>query len=120
GHRLLHAVMGSGKTQMVDQVQVLPRRSTQRQQIFSQMHSRRAEVVRIHPSIRTWQQRMNDAIRQSADDRAMFDRELFYAIQPKERLEGLIEKYGEAFAEATRRKSEIRNPNDESSPNDRM
>jgi len=118
GHRLRHAVMGPAKMQMVDQIQGLPRRSPQRQEIFSQMHTRRAEAVRIHPSIRTWQQRMDDAIRQSAHDRAMFDRELFYAIQPKERLEGLIGKYAEAFAETRGQKLEIRNPNDESSPND--
>ncbi|MGD0139294.1 MAG: hypothetical protein ABSD28_10480 [Tepidisphaeraceae bacterium] len=99
GHRLRHAVMGPAKMQMVDQIQGLPRRSTQRQQIFSQMHSRRAEAVRIHPSIRTWQQRMNDAVRQSAEERGMFDRELFYAIQPRERLEGLIEKYAAAFGQ---------------------
>jgi hypothetical protein len=99
GHRLRHAVMGPAKMEMVGQIQGLPRRSTQRQQIFSQMHTRRAEAVRVHPSIRTWQQRMDDAIRQSADERGMFDRELFYAIQPRERLEGLIGKYGEAFAE---------------------
>jgi hypothetical protein len=28
----------------------------------------------------------------------MFDRELFYAIQPRERLVGLMDKYREAFA----------------------
>jgi len=99
GHRLRHAVMGPAKMQMVDQIQGLPRRSNQRQQIFSQMHSRRAEVVQVHPSIRTWQQRMDDAVRQNADERGMFDRELFYAIQPRQRLEGLIEKYAAAFAE---------------------
>ena len=41
---------------------------------------------------------MNDAVRQNADERGLFDRELFYAIQPRQRLEGLIEKYAAAFA----------------------
>ena len=113
GHRLRHAVMGPAKMQLVEQIQGLPRRSAQRQRIFTQMHSRRAEAVGIHHSIRTWQQRMNEAVRQSADERGMFDRELFYAIQPRERLEGLIGKYAAAFAETRSRCAETRNPKSE-------
>lgn len=97
GHRLRHAVMGHAKMEMVRQIQGLPRRSAQRQRIFSTMHDRRAETIQIHPSIGDWQQRMNQAIRQSADEQGMFDRELFYAIQPKERLERLIGKYRDRF-----------------------
>jgi hypothetical protein len=61
------------------------------------MHDRLAETVRIHPSIGDWQRRMGLALRQSVDEQGMFDRELFYAIQPKERLEGLIGKYQDRF-----------------------
>jgi hypothetical protein len=106
GHRLHHAAMGPAKMQMVEQIQALPRRSIQRQQIFSQMHNRLAEAVQIHPGVRTWQQRMDEAVRQSAHDRAIFDRELFYAIQPRQRLVGLIDKYAAALAETRNPKSE--------------
>jgi hypothetical protein len=98
GHRLRHAVMGSAKMEMVKEIESLPRRSIERQQIFSRMHSRLAEVVQVHPSIGKWQQRMADMTRKSSEEQGMFDRELFYAIQPRERLMGLMENYREAFA----------------------
>jgi hypothetical protein len=97
GHRLRHAVMGPAKMEMVREIQELPRRSPQRQRIFSLMHDRLAETVQIHPSIGEWQRRMSQTLRQNADEQGMFDRELFYAIQPRERLEGLIEGYRERF-----------------------
>lgn len=97
GHRLRHAAMGSAKMQMVQAIAGLPRRSVQRQQVFSEMHSRLADAVRIAPSVKIWQQRMSDAMQRSADEQGMFDRELFYAIQPKERLRGLMEQYLERF-----------------------
>ena len=97
GHRLRHGLMGSEKMEMVREIESLPRRSIQRQQIFTRMHSRLAEIVQVHPSIGKWQQRMADVARRSSDEAGMFDRELFYAIQPRERLVGLMEKYREAF-----------------------
>jgi hypothetical protein len=97
GHRLRHAVMGAAKMEMVREIQALPRRSVQRQQIFSRMHDRRNETVRIDPGINDWQRRMNQVLRQNADEQGIFDRELFYAVQPRKRLEGMIGKYRERF-----------------------
>jgi hypothetical protein len=97
GHRLRHAVMGPAKMEMVREIQALPRGSMQRQRVFARMHDRLAETVQIHPSIGDWQRRMSQTLRQSVDEQGMFDRELFYAIQPKERLEGLIGGYRERF-----------------------
>jgi len=97
GHHLRHAVMGSEKMEMVREIQALPRKSVQRQRIFSQMHDRLAATVQIHPSINDWKRRMTQAQRQSADEQGMFDRELFYAIQPKNRLQALIAKYQDNF-----------------------
>ena len=97
GHRLRHAVMGPAKMEMVREIQGLPRKSVQRQRIFAQMHDRLAETIQIHPSIGDWQRRMSQAIRQSAAEQGMFDRELFYAIQPRDRLERLIGKYRDRF-----------------------
>ena len=50
GHRLRHAVLGPAKMQLVDQIQGLPRRSNQRQQVFSEMHSRRARSFKSIPA----------------------------------------------------------------------
>jgi hypothetical protein len=83
---------------MVREIESLPRRSAQRQQVFSRMHSRLAEVVQIHPSIGKWQQRLAEVTRRSTEEQGMFDRELFYAIQPRNRLEGLMEEYRVAFS----------------------
>jgi hypothetical protein len=89
--------MGPEKMEMVRQIASLPRRSMQRQQVFTDMHSRLAQAVRIHPSIQTWRQRMSEAMQNSADEQRVFDRELFYAIQPRERLIRLIEEYAGRF-----------------------
>jgi hypothetical protein len=97
GHRLRHAVLGPEKMEMVREIAGLPRRSVQRQQIFSRMHTRLAEVVQIHPSVSKWQRRMEEVTKRNAEEAGMFDRELFYGIQPRERLEGLMERYQEAF-----------------------
>jgi hypothetical protein len=97
GHRIRHAVLGPAKMEMVRQIAELPRRSMQRQQVFSQMHNRLAETVGISPMVHTWKRRMSEAIQKSQDEQGMFDRELFYAIQPRERLLDLIEKYKSQF-----------------------
>jgi hypothetical protein len=54
--------------------------------------------VQIHPSIGKWQQRMAEVTRRSGEEQGMFDRELFYAIQPRDRLVRLLEGYRGAFA----------------------
>jgi len=97
GHRLRHAVMGPAKMELVRQIASLPRRSMQRQRVFSDMHSRLAQAMQIHPSIKTWRQSMSEAMQRSADEQRMFDRDLFYAIQPRERLTRLIEQYAGKF-----------------------
>ena len=47
--------------------------------------------------IKEWEHRLRDAQQQSLADRTLFDRELFYAIQPKDRLTTLINRYRESF-----------------------
>jgi hypothetical protein len=97
GHHLRHRVLGPEKMEMVKEIASLPRRSLQRQRIFSRMHSRLAEVVQVHPSVSRWQERMEEVTKRNAEEAGMFDRELFYGIQPRERLEGLMDRYREGF-----------------------
>jgi hypothetical protein len=47
---------------------------------------------------RSWEQRLEEAKRTSTVQQDLFDRELFYAIQPRERLQSLIDRYHHAFA----------------------
>ena len=85
---------------LVQQIASLPRKSPERQQVFNEMHNRLAQAVHIHPSIRTWEMRMNEAMQRNTDEQGVFDRELFYAIQPRHRLVGLVGKYVEQFLKA--------------------
>jgi hypothetical protein len=92
GHRLRHSVLGSEKHQLVQAIAAAPRRSTQRSTLFSEMHSKLNAAAR-HPEIVRWEQRRAEAEAQEIEDRVVFDRELFYAMQPRDRLETMIAQY---------------------------
>jgi len=98
GHRLRHGASGAQKMQLVREIEQAPRRSPQRQQMFLRMHDRLAAAARTHPAIADWQQRVADTNRRMADESPLFDREFFYALQPRERLASLIELYQSCFA----------------------
>jgi len=65
--------------------------------MFSRMHRELAAVQQEHPAIKRWEERMRDTLRTDAEDAPLFDRELFYAVQPRERLEGLTQRYRKFF-----------------------
>ena len=93
GHVLRHGVLGGAKQDYLKRIEALPRHSRRRYETFVQMHHELAQVAAAHPSIRGWKGRLEDARRREADEALLFDRELFYAIQPKGRLEDMIEHY---------------------------
>jgi hypothetical protein len=64
----------------------------QRSSLFSQMHGALAAAAR-HPDIVRWQHRREEAEAREEQQRVVFDRELFYAMQSRERLTPLIETY---------------------------
>jgi hypothetical protein len=97
GHKLRHQVLGEQKMELVHQIDSLPRRSGQRQRVFIQMHALINAKAATHPSVVSWQERVNEANREELDDSPLFDREFFYAIQPKERLAGVIDRYSGLF-----------------------
>jgi hypothetical protein len=97
GHRLRHAVLGQEKMDLVHQIESLPRHSQQRHEIFTNIHRRLNELATTHPAVKSWQQRVEHANREAFEEIALFDRELFYAMQPRDRLMQLIEKYETAF-----------------------
>jgi len=96
GHRLKHSVLGEKKMQLVHQIAALPRGSSDRSKLFYQMHDLLTDAANSDP-IREWEQRLRDAEQQTLADRVLFDRELFYAIQPKDRLNTLINRYRQNF-----------------------
>ncbi len=100
GHQLKHAVLGEHKSSYLDQINRLPRRSLQRKLVFSDMHRKLASAAVDHPSILAWATRVEAAADRDEQDAKLFDRELFYGVQSRERLTMMIEKYRSAVAQA--------------------
>jgi hypothetical protein len=98
GHRLRHRAMGEAKLAMVRQIEQLPRGSADRQQLFSEMHNRLSAAVQAHPAVRSWERRRDEAARSETQDQPLFDREFFYAMQPRDRLNAVIEQYQARFS----------------------
>ena len=97
GHHLRHNVLGDRKAQLVEAISNSPRGSHQRAALFASMHQE-IRAAADHPSIRQWEARLEQARELAGAQREIFDRELFYAIQPQERLSAMIEQYRHASA----------------------
>lgn len=97
GHRLKHRLLGDRKRDMLGEINALPRRSVQRSLAFHRMHAALTSAATVNPSMRQWQAHYRDAERRDREDEAIFDRELFYAIQPRQRLVDMIGKYVSEF-----------------------
>jgi len=97
GHRLRHGLLGDKKMQLITQITESPRRSKRRKEIFMQMHQNLTTALLRDPRVESWQQRVTDSNRLLIEEQALFDRELFYAIQPRERLQAILDKYQQAF-----------------------
>lgn len=96
GRRIRHGSFSATKRDLVARIDSLPRLSRERRELFFQMHQRLAAESN-GPAVQQWEQRFREARDQSQRQAALFDRELFFAIQPRERLRGMIERYGQAF-----------------------
>jgi hypothetical protein len=99
GHRLRHGVLGERKREYVQTIDSLPWRSPQRQVVFLEMHSALDAAARTSPLVQRWQAKLLETQDREREEQALFDRELFYAIQPRERLERMIQEYQRVFHE---------------------
>lgn len=97
GHRLRHGLLGDAKAKQVAEIDAAPRGSAERQRLFQQLQSALTEAAIHSTDLQAWDQRLRDAAVSVIEERAIFDRELFYLLQPKERLERLIDVYRGAF-----------------------
>ena len=95
GHRLRHRVLGPEKDRLVAAIAEAPRRSIERSVLFHEMH-RKLKSASRHPAILEWERKLEDSERREREEQELFDRELFYAIQPAERLESLVAHYRSA------------------------
>jgi len=98
GHQLKHRSLGTEKLKMTAKITALPRRSSQRRAEFAQMQIRLAAATVDNPALADWENRLVLAKVQARAEAALFDRELFYAFQSRERLLGLMADYQSRFA----------------------
>lgn len=97
GRRLRHQWADPQKRELARQIEQSPRHSPERGMLFSQMHRKLTQAMR-NDAYRDWQERLSAAREREIEQREIFSRELFYAIQPAARLQMLIERYHELFA----------------------
>jgi hypothetical protein len=98
GHRLRHMALGPRKMQLVEQINAAPRDSSERRTLFYGMHRELDQARLNNPMLSRWQERLDQAAARDAADEVLFDRELFFALQPRDRLESLIARYGRELA----------------------
>lgn len=98
GHHVRHNVLGDRKRELVAAIDAAPRYSHERREAFYRMHRELATAQHDHPAIRQWEAHLRQTQRTDAEQAPLFDRELFYAVQPQDRLRRLIDRYASAFA----------------------
>lgn len=96
GHQVKHRVLGEAKMQLVGAIAAAPRKSLERATLFSRMR-KEINARSRDASVLDWEQRFAASEERLATQRTLFDRELFYGIQSRERLEGIIARYRDAF-----------------------
>jgi hypothetical protein len=97
GHRLKHSVLGERKRAMVAAINAAPRHSLERSRAFAEMHHALTAASHGEPLL-AWQRRLEEARQRDDRQQQVFDRELFYAIQPPDRLQLLIDLCRQALS----------------------
>lgn len=98
GHHLRHRSLGDGKREFLQSIESLPRRSRDRAGVFFAMQTALRNNWSTDPKLTAWERRLTAVREQEQRDVVEFDRELFYGVQPRERLTGLIERVQQEFA----------------------
>ena len=98
GRRMRHQGVNGDKMEMVRRINEAPRGSEQRRRLFFAMHGRLADSVREDARYREWEHRLEAAKQAQRQEKDLFDRELFFALQPEGRLRGVMGRYRELLA----------------------
>src|SRR5690606_35075544 len=85
------------KPRRCEAIQQAPRRPRGRHLLFPELH-RRLAASQDDPRLSSWEKRWQQAVEHDRADQVLFDRELFYAIQPRDRLMNLIDRYHDLLA----------------------
>ncbi|HEY1685294.1 MAG TPA: hypothetical protein VGG19_11065 [Tepidisphaeraceae bacterium] len=86
-HQTIHHVLNGGKEKYLQEIATAPRRSLQRAEVFTAMH--RAMDEANSRGLEDWNRQWAGLQHRAMEDDTIFNRELFYAIQPAERLMNL-------------------------------
>jgi hypothetical protein len=97
GHQLKHSLLGDEKKDWIASISAAPRQSQERYALFQRMHQRLSAVSANSGLLNEWRQTLEKTIQQAMDDKVLFDRELFFAVQSRERLQSMISPYRELF-----------------------
>jgi hypothetical protein len=92
GHHLKHALLGEQKRQKVEQIAAAPRKSAERYALFAELHRQLSSLARTDPRMQQWDRRLRLARSRAQEEAALFDREIFYALQPRPRLEQMVQE----------------------------
>lgn len=92
GRRLRHGDHEPWKRELLSKIAELPRRSMERERVFYEMHQKLDSLAKSDRQ-RQWEARLQSARKVAAEQLDRFDRELFFALQPRERLQNLIDQY---------------------------
>jgi hypothetical protein len=92
GHQLKHRVLGPEKEKWVKAIAAAPRKSLERAKLFIDLH-RQLRARAGTGAMAQWAERYSRAQQAVMLQRTLFDRELFYGIQSRNRLEGVIGRY---------------------------
>ncbi len=91
GHRLRHRVLGDAKQRWLDRINAASG-FKQRRAIFRQMHAALATAREDDTDYQRWRAEEREAERRLAEEAVLFDRELFYLVQPPSVLKDLIQR----------------------------
>jgi hypothetical protein len=96
GRRLRHGSFWREKREMADRIATLPRKSRERRELYFAMHAKLNQQV-ASPPMQAWADRLQQATREQMRQKTLFDRELFFAIQPEDRLRAMVARYDAAL-----------------------
>jgi hypothetical protein len=96
GRRLRHGSFSKEKRELASRIATLPRHSPARRELFNEMHTKLAQHLGSN-GMREWSARMERATQEQMRQKTLFDRELFFAIQPEERLQEVLSRYDAAL-----------------------
>ena len=96
GHHLSHDVLGEAKREWLGKIDAADDFRAKRA-VFDAMHAARRAAMATDAAYAEWEQRRDAAEGRLERETEVFDRELFYAVQPRERLEAMIARVRAAF-----------------------